>query len=154
VREARHGERAHVVLAVATTPWQHEAADLAHTAVADERWTGTLRHARIALHPGYLAELLPGAATPVDLESLLLHEIGHALGFGHVMRRDAVMFPGVNSVRRALSDDEFAAVCAVYPRVVATDPPSAVQISRTVSPGLALFALVVAGMAALMIRKP
>jgi len=61
------------------------------------------------------------AATPPaeahDLESALLHDIGHLLGIAHATRPDAVMFatrtPG--EVKRQLSEDDMDAVCAIYP---------------------------------------
>lgn len=52
-----------------------------------------------------------------DLPTILLHEAGHVLGLDHSDDRDAVMWfsAGDGERRRALSDDDRSAMCAVHP---------------------------------------
>lgn len=57
------------------------------------------------------------SAEGTDLETVLLHSVGHMLGLAHVDDPNSVMYasyePG--SARRTLSDDDAAGVCAIYP---------------------------------------
>jgi hypothetical protein len=58
---------------------------------------------------------IPGA---FDLRVVLTHELGHLLGIGHSRSKEATMYPGVetgDTSPRALSADDVAAICAVYP---------------------------------------
>lgn len=52
-----------------------------------------------------------------DIETTVLHEIGHFLGFNHVQCTDAVMNPHSTpaSERHTLSNHEKAGLCALYP---------------------------------------
>lgn len=104
--------QADIELVAVTTAWQHESGDGAFTVVDVDRWSGAVEGARIEVNVAALAG--------IDLESLLLHEVGHALGLGHVRSRDAVMFLGVAPAtqRRTLTPDDLAGVCALYPRPV------------------------------------
>ncbi|MFS8029370.1 putative envelysin [Helianthus anomalus] len=55
-----------------------------------------------------------GSGTAIDLETVVVHEIGHVLGLGHSSVEDAVMFPTMPSgVRKVeLNDDDIG--CAVH----------------------------------------
>jgi hypothetical protein len=55
----------------------------------------------------------------VDLESVALHEIGHALGLRHSGLADAVMFFAINSQRRELHEADIRGIKSRYPLVVA-----------------------------------
>ncbi len=50
----------------------------------------------------------------IDLETLFVHELGHALGLAHAFPRASVMHAGVRPgvVRRALAEDDVRGACA------------------------------------------
>jgi DNA-binding beta-propeller fold protein YncE len=57
-------------------------------------------------------------ADEVDLDSLLTHEMGHALGLGHSLDIGATMLAGYakgSVAPRTLGDDDIAGVCSIYP---------------------------------------
>ncbi len=53
----------------------------------------------------------------VDLESILLHESGHALGLAHSLDPSAVMeaTSGIRAINRSLWPDDRSAICSAYP---------------------------------------
>jgi peptidoglycan hydrolase-like protein with peptidoglycan-binding domain len=55
-------------------------------------------------------------ATGVDLQSIALHEMGHALGLDHSPDRDAVMYAYLNyrQVKRELHDDDITHIFDLY----------------------------------------
>lgn len=59
------------------------------------------------------------AASLIDAENTLTHELGHLVGLGHVLDPAATMYaesaPG-DIEKRSLSDDELEALCVIYPR--------------------------------------
>jgi Matrixin/Putative peptidoglycan binding domain len=64
----------------------------------------------------------------VDLESVALHEIGHALGLRHSGLADAVMFFAINSERRELHEADIRGIKSRYPPLVAASGQQAVTV--------------------------
>ena len=63
------------------------------------------------------ARLLFGSAHPPDLDTVVMHELGHVIGLAHASRRGALMSRSVISSGQGayLSADDRSAVCALYP---------------------------------------
>jgi hypothetical protein len=94
---------------------QKKAADTAREGDAHK---GVLSRATVTLSAAYpwgaQAPLPEGA---LDLETLLVHELGHALGLAHSFDRRAIMRAGARPLRikRALADDDRRGLCSIYP---------------------------------------
>lgn len=59
---------------------------------------------------------LDGQNGAIDLRSVLVHELGHALGLGHSTDVRATMYATVNGLRcRSLETDDVLGVCTLYP---------------------------------------
>lgn len=55
---------------------------------------------------------------PVDLQSIVTHEVGHFIGIGHSNVDNATMFPSsarMDISKRSLAQDDIDAVCTIYP---------------------------------------
>ena len=52
--------------------------------------------------------------TTYDAHSVVLHELGHALGLGHSEVNDAVMYASYQGVRQTLHDDDVCGVLELY----------------------------------------
>jgi uncharacterized protein (TIGR03382 family) len=99
--------------------WPGAPDQIAITTVTYEPSTGRILDVDIDLNGQYLfftATENPDQAE-YDIESALLHEVGHLLGFDDSADPTAVMAQALTrgDVRRALGDDDQEAVCAVYP---------------------------------------
>jgi hypothetical protein len=104
------------------TFWDHDGVEnvLAYTTVSFSRTTGEIRGADIDVNTAYniFTTAEPGGGrVDKDLQSILVHEVGHLLGLAHSDDVSAVMdaqyAPG--SVLRDPQPDDVAALCAAYP---------------------------------------
>jgi uncharacterized protein (TIGR03437 family) len=97
-------------------------------------WTvqdGSIIDSDIILHPGFTFSTT-GAAGTFDLQAVLTHELGHALGSNHVGLLGATMFPYSNqTIQRNLSSDDMDLVNQTYP--LPTGAPASGTISGTIS---------------------
>jgi hypothetical protein len=57
----------------------------------------------------------PPTANQILLESVITHEAGHFLGLGHSTDPKAIMYAKYHPDSVALSDDDKAGICAIYP---------------------------------------
>lgn len=116
--KANHGEEAPIEIRAVASKWRHGEAIAAHTDVESDAWTGEIRRVVIELdarRPWSDAARVPADA--LDLETVLLHELGHAAGLAHSRRTSAVMRAGLkpgHAPRRALDEDDAAGLCALY----------------------------------------
>lgn len=78
-----------------------------------------------------------GAAATIDFQSVVTHELGHALGLGHSSVTTAVMAgtyePG--TIRRELTADDRAAVEALYGAVPVDAPAATMSTLWRIAPG-------------------
>lgn len=119
---------------IVTEGWPHGPTIAAHTDVDSEPSTGVVRRVLIELD-GKRAwtERDPVPADGLDLESVLLHELGHAAGLAHSRHLGSVMKAGTrpgSAPRRALYEDDRAGICALYPRQRPA-PPAAIEAAPT-----------------------
>lgn len=100
--------------------WPHRSSshNVALTTTTFDPDTGELFDADIELNSADF-ELTTGDEEVVfDLESVLVHEVGHFLGIGHTDVADATMLPSYvqgDTHLRSLEPDDVAAICALYP---------------------------------------
>ena len=82
-------------------------------------------------YPGVWTTSPPDAANPaIDVQTVFLHELGHAAGIGHSTDQPAVMYPYVadNVLKQQLTPDETTALVFLYgpktPTLAGTSTPS------------------------------
>lgn len=85
-------------------------------------------------HPGIAGDLhfddaemwkAVGETGGIDLLTVAIHELGHALGLRHSMDRDAIMFPTYRGPRHTLGDDDVEGIQSIYgPPESEVTPPS------------------------------
>jgi len=56
-----------------------------------------------------------GAGGTKSIQSVLLHELGHVIGFNHVKSDASVMYYSSSRVRNELTEGDVAGLCEVYP---------------------------------------
>jgi hypothetical protein len=90
---------------------------LALTTVDFSTGSSKIGNATVALNSSTNRFTVGDEDVQVDLVSVVTHEVGHFLGIAHSADPTAVMYPfySVGAVRRSLSADDVAAVCAIYP---------------------------------------
>jgi len=85
-------------------------------------WSGTVTdEADIALSTNF--NWYADGINDYDIETVLLHENGHALGLSHSEYIDAVMWYQYQEVRRDLHSDDIAGVSYLYPASNPTNQP-------------------------------
>jgi MYXO-CTERM domain-containing protein len=99
--------------------WPGAPDQIAITTVTYDPGTGRIIDVDIDLNGQYLfftASDDPNQ-TEYDIESALLHEVGHLLGFDDSANPGAVMAQALQrgDLKRSLGDDDTEAVCSVYP---------------------------------------
>ncbi|MDC3955986.1 matrixin family metalloprotease [Polyangium jinanense] len=142
--EANAGEDAPIEVRAVLSGWRHGPAIGAHTDVESDKFTGNIQRVVIELDATRRwsdAENVPADA--LDLETVLLHELGHAAGLAHSGQTSAVMRAGLkpgHAPRRALDPDDVAGICASYaaPSWVKKDE----RLVPTIPRALALFAAI------------
>ena len=116
--EANSGEEATIEVRAVISGWRHGPVIGAHTDVESEPWTGAIK--RVVIEIDATRRWSDRANVPadaLDLETVLLHELGHAAGLAHSGQTTAVMRAGLkpgHAPRRALDADDVAGICGVY----------------------------------------
>lgn len=126
--------------------WKYGSAIAAHTAVESDPSGGEIRHVVIEIDARRAwTEDVVAFPQAIDLESVLLHELGHALGLDHSRNQDAVMRAGIKpgQTRRMLHDDDVAGICAVTKRVSLGNTRSMVEVGKSLWPWRWLVAMLV-----------
>jgi hypothetical protein len=99
--------------------------DIAWGNDSDFDTVSTLALTFLSWHDGYFVEadiLLNGSREwaidgvyHADLQTVLLHEIGHFLGLAHSRDESAAMYAAYSGLRRELGEDDVAKVTSLYP---------------------------------------
>jgi MYXO-CTERM domain-containing protein len=99
--------------------------------------SGRYRDADIHINGVDFRFSLDGAPGTLDLRSILVHELGHALGLGHSTDPRATMFATGSGLRwRSLEKDDVDGVCALYPVAGGTMAKSGCETTPCPSPFL------------------
>lgn len=63
----------------------------------------------------WMSNQTTNSSQPIDLVTVALHEIGHALGLGHSTEPNAIMFAFYGGSRRSLHNDDVQGIGYLYP---------------------------------------
>ncbi len=94
--------------------WKFGSAIAAHTAVESDPFQGGIRHVVIEIDARRAWSQEPAVPpSAIDLESVFLHELGHAMGLDHSRNEEAVLRAGLKpgQTRRTLHDDDVTGIC-------------------------------------------
>ena len=123
-----NGANANVVM-FDDNQWPYQGTDntLAFTTVTFDPTSGEILGADIEINSAYNILTTGDVNVGYDLQSILTHELGHALGLGHSNDPGATMNPSYergDTAIRVLGDDDVAAICGAYPatRAAQCDP--------------------------------
>ncbi|HRI63604.1 MAG TPA: matrixin family metalloprotease [Polyangium sp.] len=141
--------------------WKFGDAIAAHTHVDSEPFQGEIRHVIIEIDARRKwSDGLTVSPDALDLESVLVHELGHALGLDHSRHERAVMRAGIKpgQTRRVLDADDVAGLSSVAKRAGFGENVSWSRMTHTLwqSPGLLwllLFLIVGAGTVTFVLVK-
>lgn len=99
------------------TNWKFGSVVAAHTDVVSDPFHGDIRRVVIEIDGSRrFSEAHAPAVDALDLETILLHELGHAVGLRHSRNQQAIMRAGIklgHEPRRVLHDDDVAAIRSV-----------------------------------------
>jgi hypothetical protein len=91
-------------------------------------WTGTYTdEADMALNTSF--DWYTDGTQYYDVETVFLHENGHAAGLGHSNDITAIMYPSYQTLNRDLQSDDKAGISYLYPAPENVDPPTLDGIS-------------------------
>lgn len=103
--------------------WDHDDRQDESLALTNQRYgknTGLIDFADIEINTATVPFTLDGNEAGIDLETVVTHEVGHYIGLAHSTSEGSIMAPrycqGQSACGQpALSDDDRAAVCILYP---------------------------------------